>query len=91
MGTRIGWTLGVACMVLAGFAPLRAPAQDPKPVPGQEVRKDRKDLEASRQQLRAAYKSGDPAAIKAARENYQKHRGELRGDHKDRDLGASTK
>jgi dsDNA-specific endonuclease/ATPase MutS2 len=50
----------------------------------QEVRGDRKDLEASRQKLREAYKSGDPAAIKAARESYQKSRGSLHGDVKDR-------
>lgn len=49
-----------------------------------EVRQDRKGLETSRQQLRDAYKSGDPAAIKAARQNFQKSRGELRGDAKDR-------
>lgn len=49
-----------------------------------EIRGDQKELQASRQQLREAYKSGDPAAIKAARENYQKSRGGLRGDLKDR-------
>ena len=50
----------------------------------QEVRGDRKDLDASRQKLREAYKSGDPAAIKTARENYQKSRGSLHGDVRDR-------
>ena len=50
----------------------------------QEIQQDRKDLATSRQQLRDAYKSGDPAAIKAARENFQKNRGELRGDLKER-------
>lgn len=50
----------------------------------QEIRGDHKDLQASRRQLREAYKSGDPATIKAARESYQKHRGALRGDLKDR-------
>src|SRR4029077_18273644 len=49
----------------------------------QEGRGDRKDLEASRQRLRDAYKSGDAAAIKAARENYQKNRSSLRGDLKE--------
>ena len=49
-----------------------------------EIHGDSKELRASRQQLREAYKSGDPAAIKAARENYQKSRGSLRGDLKDR-------
>ena len=50
----------------------------------QEVRGDRKELLASRQKLREAYKSGDPAAIKAAREGYLKSRGSLHGDLKDR-------
>ena len=50
----------------------------------QEVRGDRKELEASRQKLREAYKSGDPAAIKAAREGYQKSRGSYHSDLKDR-------
>ena len=49
-----------------------------------EVRGDYKDVQASRQRLREAYKSGDPAAIKAARENYQKSRGTLRADARDR-------
>lgn len=90
MSTRMGWTVGAACLMIAGFAVLPAPAQDPKPA-GQEagaVHSDkpdsgkngahRKDLEASRERLRAAYRSGDPVAIKAARENYQKLRGEAR-------------
>ena len=38
----------------------------------------KKDLDASRERLRAAYRSGDPAAIKAARENYQKVRSEAK-------------
>ncbi len=50
----------------------------------QEVRGDRKDLEASRQKLREAYRSGDPAAIKAAREAYQKSRGSYHADLKER-------
>jgi hypothetical protein len=50
----------------------------------QEVRSDRRELEASRQKLRDAYKSGDPAAIKAAREGYQKSRGSYHADAKDR-------
>jgi gas vesicle protein len=49
-----------------------------------EIRGDQKELQASRQQLREAYRSGDPAAIKAAREKYQKSRGGLRSDLKDR-------
>ena len=50
----------------------------------QDVHQDRKDLQGARQQLRDAYKSGDPNAIKAARENFQKTRGELKGDLKER-------
>ena len=112
MRTRIGWTIGAACVILAGFAVLPARAQDvrsdrqdlrqyrqdtwgiggdrqdirqdTRAFRGDKPEKDRKNLQASRQQLRDAYKSGDPAAIKAARENYQKTRGELRGDVKDR-------
>jgi hypothetical protein len=38
----------------------------------------KKELDASRERLRAAYRSGDPAAIKAARENYQKLRSEAK-------------
>jgi hypothetical protein len=34
--------------------------------------------------MRDAYKSGDPAAIKAARENLQKTRSSLRGDVRER-------
>ena len=93
MSTRMGWTGGAACLMIAGFAVLPAPAQDPKAVgpdagavrsdkpegsKSGQPRKDRKDLEAAREQLRAAYRSGDPAAIKAARENYQKLRAAAR-------------
>jgi hypothetical protein len=101
MSTRTGWIIGAACLMIAGFAVLPAPAQDPKAARldtrevgsdksengknGQQSRKDRKELEASREQLRAAYRSGDPAAIKAARENYQK----LRGEAKAREGSAS--
>ena len=49
-----------------------------------DIHGDQKELRASRQQLREAYKSGDPAAIKAAREHYQKSRGGLRGELRDR-------
>ena len=71
----------------------RREIQDPREIRGdrkeiakdtQEVRGDRKELLASRQKLREAYKSGDPAAIKAAREGYLKSRGSLHGDLKDR-------
>ena len=97
MSTRMGWTVGAACLMIAGFAVLPAPAQDPKHA-GQEtgaVRSDkadsgkhaahRKELEASRERLRAAYRSGDPAAIKAAREHYQK----LRSEGKEREGSAA--
>ncbi len=50
----------------------------------QDIRGDRKDLEASRQKLRNAYKSGDPAAIRAAREEYQRTRGSYHGDLRER-------
>ncbi len=43
-----------------------------------DLRQDRDELLGARQQLREAYKSGDPGAIKAARERYQKARAELR-------------
>ena len=70
MRTLIGWTVGAACatLIVSGISTL--------PVQGQDVKQDRKDVETSRQQLRNAYKSGDPAAIKAARESYSKARNE---------------
>ncbi|HEY7040897.1 MAG TPA: hypothetical protein VID28_18670, partial [Methylomirabilota bacterium] len=46
----------------------------------------KKELDASRERLRAAYRSGDPAAIKAARENYQK----LRSEAKERNGSAAS-
>lgn len=86
MSTRMGWIGGAVCLMIAGFAVLPAPAQDPKGVrpDAGEVRSDKaenskkKDLDASRERLRAAYRSGDPAAIKAARDNYQKLRSEAK-------------
>jgi hypothetical protein len=96
MNTRTGWIIGAACLIIAGFAVLPAPAQDPQAVrqdirevgdktegskSAPQNRKDRTELDASRERLRAAYRSGDPAAIKAARENYQK----LRSEAKNRD------
>jgi hypothetical protein len=94
MSTRMGWIVGAVCLMIAGFAVLPAPAQDPKGLrpPAGEVRSDKpegskkKDLDASRERLRAAYRSGDPAAIKAARENYQK----LRSEAKERSGTASV-
>jgi uncharacterized membrane protein (DUF106 family) len=70
MRTLIGWTVGAACatVIVSGISAL--------PVQGQDIRHERKEIESSRQQLREAYRSGDPAAIKAARENYQKARNE---------------
>ena len=63
MRTLIGWTLGAACatVIVSGISAL--------PVQGQDVKQERKEIETSRQQLREAYKSGDRAAIKAARES----------------------
>ncbi|HSE05384.1 MAG TPA: hypothetical protein VLK35_14645 [Methylomirabilota bacterium] len=74
MRTLIGWTVGAACatVIVSGISAL--------PVQGQDVKQERKDLETSRQQLRHAYKSGDPAAIKAAREKFSKARNEPAGE-----------
>jgi len=76
--TLIGWTVGAACatLIVSGISAL--------PVQGQDVKHERKDIETSRQQLRNAYKSGDPAAIKAARENYAKSRNEPSKDKRER-------
>jgi hypothetical protein len=83
MRTLIGWTVGAACatVIVSGISAL--------PVQGQDVKQERKDMESSRQQLRNAYKSGDPAAIKAARESYSKARNEPSKDKRERD-GAHT-
>jgi len=83
MRTLIGWVVGAACatVIVSGGTVL--------PVQGsQDVKHERKDVEASRQKLREAYKSGDPAAIKAARENYQKARNEPSKDKRERRTGA---
>jgi hypothetical protein len=68
--TLIGWTVGAACatVIVSGMSAL--------PVQGQDSRQERKNLDTPRQQLREAYRAGDPAAIKAARESYQKARNE---------------
>ena len=71
MRTLIGWTVGAACATVIVSGGTALPVHG-----GQDVKHERKDVEASRQQLRDAYRSGDPAAIKAARENYQKARNE---------------
>jgi hypothetical protein len=70
MRTLIGWTVGAACatLIVSGISAL--------PVQGEDVKHERKDLDSSRQQLRDAYRSGDPAAIKAAREHYARVRNE---------------
>lgn len=78
MRTLIGWTMGAACatVIVSGVAAL--------PVQGnQDVKHERKDVETSRQKLRDAYKSGDPAAIKTARENYQRTRNEPSKDRRE--------
>jgi hypothetical protein len=82
MRTLVGWTVGVACatVIMSGMSAL--------PVRGQDVKQERKEIETSRQRLRDAYKSGDPAAIKAARENYQKTRNQPAGDKRARRDGA---
>jgi hypothetical protein len=82
MRTLVGWTVGVACatVIVSGMSAL--------PVRGQDVKQERKDIESSRQKLRDAYKSGDPAAIKAARENYQKTRNQPPSDKRARRDGA---
>jgi len=78
MRTLIGWTVGAACatLIVTGVSAL--------PVKGQDIKHERKDLESSRQQLRDAYKTGDPAAIKAAREKYSKARNEPSKDKRER-------
>ncbi|HEX9747788.1 MAG TPA: hypothetical protein VGB86_05215 [Methylomirabilota bacterium] len=83
MRTLIGWTLGAACatVIVSGISTL--------PVQGQDTKHERKDIEVSRQRLREAYKSGDPAAIKAARQNYQKARNEPSKDKRERRDGVS--
>ena len=82
MRTLIGWTVGAACatVIVSGMSAL--------PVQGQDIKHERKNVETSRQQLREAYKSGDPAAIKTARENYQKARNEPWKDKRERRNGA---
>ncbi|MGH7396408.1 MAG: hypothetical protein ACRELW_02630 [Candidatus Rokuibacteriota bacterium] len=83
MRTLIGWTAGAACatVIVSGISAL--------PVQGQDTKQERREIESSRQQLRDAYKSGNPAAIKAAREHYSKTRNEPVSD-KRRD-GADPK
>ncbi|HET9854215.1 MAG TPA: hypothetical protein VFR53_04090 [Methylomirabilota bacterium] len=83
MRTLIGWAVGAACatVIVSGVTAL--------PVQGhQDVKHERKDVEASRQKLREAYKSGDPAAIKTARENYQKARNDSPKDKRERRTNA---
>lgn len=83
MRTLIGWTVGAACatVIVSGISAL--------PVQGQDVKQERKEIETSRQQLREAYKSGDRAAIKAARESYQKARNEPSKDKRERGNSVS--
>jgi hypothetical protein len=83
MRTLIGWTVGAACATVIVSGVTALPVQG-----GQDVKHERKDVEASRQKLRDAYKSGDPAAIKTARENYQKARNEPSKDKRERRNGA---
>jgi len=82
MRTLIGWTGGAACatVIVRGISAL--------PVQGQDIKHERKEIESSRQQLREAYRSGDPAAIKTARENYQKARNEPLKNRRDPRGGA---
>jgi hypothetical protein len=85
MRTLIGWTAGAACatVIVSGIWAM--------PVHGQDAKQERRELETSRQQLRNAYKSGDPAAIKTARENYQKVRNQSPRDKHERRDGADQK
>ena len=78
MRTLIGWTVGAACATLIVSGVTALPVQG-----GQDVKHERKDIEVSRQRLREAYRSGDPVAIKAARENYQKARNEPSKDRRE--------
>jgi hypothetical protein len=84
MRTLIGWTVGAACATVIVSGVTALPVQGG----GQDVKHERKDVETSRQQLREAYKSGDPTAIKTARENYQKARNEPSKDKRERRTGA---
>jgi hypothetical protein len=77
MRTLIGWTVGAACATVIVSGVTTLPVQG-----GQDIKHERQDIETSRQQLRDAYRSGDPAAIKAARENYQKIRNEPSKDRR---------
>ena len=85
MRTLIGWTVGAACatVIVSGIWAM--------PVHGQDTKQERRELETSRQQLRNAYKSGDPAAIKAAREHYQKVRNESTREKPERRADADQK
>ena len=85
MRTLIGWTVGAACatVIVSGIWTM--------PVHGQDTKQERRELETSRQQLRNAYKSGDPTAIKAARENYQKVRNESTREKPERRAGADQR
>lgn len=85
MRTLIGWTLGAACatVIVSGMSAL--------PVQGQDIRQERKNLDMPRQQLRNAYRSGDPAAIKAARESYLKARNESSPDKPRREAASDPK
>ena len=82
MRTLVGWTVGVACatVIVSGMSAL--------PVRGQDVKQERKEIETTRQRRRDAYQSGDPAAIRAARENYQKTRNQPANDKRARRDGA---
>ena len=84
MRTLIGWTVGAACATVIVSGVTALPVQG-----GPDVKHERRNVETSRQQLREAYKSGDPAAIKTARENYQKARNEPSKDKRERGNGVS--
>ena len=83
MRTLIGWTVGAACATVIVSGVTALPVQG-----GKDMKHERKDVDTSRQQLREAYKSGDPAAIKTAREKYQKARNEPSKDKRERRNGA---
>ena len=50
----------------------------------EDIRQDRAARRGARRQMRDAYRSGDPGAVKAARENLRKTRGSLRRDLEER-------
>jgi Ni/Co efflux regulator RcnB len=71
----------IASLVLAAtLTPVAAQAQS-----NQELRRDRQDIRAEQRDLRQAYRSGDPRAIRDQRHDVREARQEFREDLRDRD------